>query len=219
VVEETLEPGASVAKVALRHGVNANQVFQWRRLYRDGKLGTAPANAVKLLPVSVAEDEDLAESEPLAVIPLSAGAIHIDAGRDSDQPRRQRRSWPGVCRSEEPARMIALPAGTKIWIAAGVTDMRRGFHGLSAQVQTVLEQQPLSGHVFVFRGRRGDILKVLWFDGDGLCLLAKRLERGRFVWPHASSGTVCLSRAQLSMLLEGIDWRAPLRTAEQVMGV
>ena len=67
--------------------------------------------------------------------------------------------------------MIGLPAGTRIWIAAGVTDMRRGFHGLSAQVQTVLEQQPLSGHVFVFRGRRGDIVKVLWFDGDGLCLL------------------------------------------------
>ena len=105
--------------------------------------------------------------------------------------------------------MISLPAGTRIWIAAGVTDMRRGFHGLSAQVQTVLEQQPLSGHVFVFRGRRGDIVKVLWFDGDGLCLLAKRLERGRFVWPHATSGTVSLSRAQLSMLLDvviGIGW-------------
>ncbi len=90
--------------------------------------------------------------------------------------------------------MISLPAGTRIWIAAGVTDMRRGFHGLSAQVQTVLEQQPLSGHVFVFRGRRGDIVKVLWFDGDGLWLLAKRLERGRFVWPQATSGTVSLSR-------------------------
>ena len=114
--------------------------------------------------------------------------------------------------------MISLPAGTRIWIAAGVTDMRRGFHGLSAQVQTVLEQQPLSGHVFVFRGRRGDIVKVLWFDGDGLCLLAKRLERGRFVWPQASSGTVSLSRAQLSMLLEGIDWRRPVRTAAAAMG-
>jgi transposase len=78
--------------------------------------------------------------------------------------------------------VIALPTGTRIWIAAGVTDIRRGFHGLSAQVQTVLRQQPLSGYVFVFRGRRGDIVKVLWFDGDGLCLLAKRLERGRFVW-------------------------------------
>ena len=109
--------------------------------------------------------------------------------------------------------MISLPAGTRIWIAAGVTDMRRGFHGLSAQVQTVLEQQPLSGHVFVFRGRRGDIVKVLWFEGDGLCLLTKRLERGRFVWPQATSGTVSVSRAQLSMLLEGIDWRASRRTA------
>jgi len=73
--------------------------------------------------------------------------------------------------------------------------------------------------VFVFRGRRGDIVKVLWFDGDGLCLLAKRLERGRFVWPQAASGTVSLSRAQLSMLLEGIDWRAPIRTAQPVLSV
>lgn len=110
--------------------------------------------------------------------------------------------------------MIELRAGTRIWLAAGVTDMRRGFQGLSAQVQTVLEQQPFSGHVFVFRGRRGDIVKVLWFDGDGLCLFAKRLERGRFIWPKAESGTVSLSRAQLSMLLEGIDWRRPERTFE-----
>ena len=97
-------------------------------------------------------------------------------------------------------------AGTRIWIAAGVTDMRRGFQGLAAQVQTALEQQPYSGHIFIFRGRRGDMVKMLWFDGDGLCLFQKRLERGRFVWPQASSGTVSLSRAQLSMLLEGIDW-------------
>jgi transposase len=110
--------------------------------------------------------------------------------------------------------VIELRAGTRIWLAAGVTDMRRGFQGLSAQVQTVLEQQPYSGHVFVFRGRRGDIIKCLWFDGDGLCLFAKRLERGRFIWPKAESGTVSLSRAQLSMLLEGIDWRRPERTFE-----
>ena len=108
--------------------------------------------------------------------------------------------------------MIQLPVGTRIWIAAGITDMRRGFDGLSAQVQTVLQQQPFSGHVFVFRGRRGDIVKVLWFDGDGLCLFSKRLERGRFIWPQATEGTACLTRAQLSMLLEGIDWRRPQRT-------
>jgi transposase len=110
------------------------------------------------------------------------------------------------------AAMISLPTATRIWIAAGVTDLRRGFDGLGAVVQTVLQENPFSGHVFVFRGRRGDLIKVLWWDGDGLCLFAKRLEKGRFVWPQADSGTVSLTRAQLSMLLEGIDWRRPQRT-------
>ncbi len=73
--------------------------------------------------------------------------------------------------------MIAPPSNTQIWIAAGVTDLRRGFTGLSALVQTQLEQSPMSGQVFVFRGRRGDLIKLLWFDGDGLCLFSKRLER------------------------------------------
>jgi transposase len=112
---------------------------------------------------------------------------------------------------------ISPPANTQIWIAAGVTDMRRGFPGLSAHVQTVLEQQPLSGHVFCFRGRRGDVVKLLWHDGDGLCLFQKRLERGRFVWPQATEGKVSLTRAQLSMLLEGIDWRKPDRTWQPTM--
>jgi transposase len=115
--------------------------------------------------------------------------------------------------------MIALSPKTHIWIAAGVTDLRRGFDGLSALVQTKLEQNPFSGHVFVFRGRRGDLLKVLWWDGDGLCLFAKRLERGRFVWPQASDGSVALTRAQLAMLLEGIDWRRPVRTAEPQLAI
>jgi transposase len=108
--------------------------------------------------------------------------------------------------------MIALPAGTRVWLAAGVTDMRKGMDGLAALAQTTLAQNPFSGHVFVFRGRRGDLVKLVWFDGDGMCLFAKRLERGRFVWPQAASGSVSLSAAQLSMLLEGIDWRRPQRT-------
>jgi transposase len=106
-----------------------------------------------------------------------------------------------------------IPAGTRIWLAAGATDMRRGFGGLSSLVQNALTENPFSGHIFVFRGRRGDLIKLLWWDGDGLCLLAKRLERGRFIWPHAESGSVSLTPAQLSMLLEGIDWRRPVRTA------
>ena len=115
--------------------------------------------------------------------------------------------------------MIELRSGTRIWIAAGFTDLRRGFQGLTTLIETVLEQAPYSGHVFVFRGRRGDLIKLLWWDGDGLCLFAKRLERGRFIWPQAEEGTVSLSRAQLSMLLEGIDWRRPIRTSAPSVAV
>ncbi len=108
--------------------------------------------------------------------------------------------------------MISLPTGIHIWLVAGVTDMRRGFDGLAAQVQQSLALDPFGGHVFIFRGRRGDRIKVLWRSGDGLCMFAKRLEQGYFVWPEAAGGSVHLTAAQLSMLLEGIDWRRPLRT-------
>jgi transposase len=115
--------------------------------------------------------------------------------------------------------MIGLAAGTRIWIVAGVTDMRRGFVGLSGMVQTALQENAFSGQVYIFRGRRGDLIKVLWFDGDGLCLFAKRLERGKFIWPQAANGTVSLTPAQLSMLLEGIDWRRPVRTQAPQLAV
>jgi transposase len=109
---------------------------------------------------------------------------------------------------------VITPLGdVRVWLVAGGTDMRRGFDGLSALVQMHLCDDPFSGQLFVFRGRRGDRIKVLWWDGDGLCLFAKRLERGRFVWPQAREGKIALSRAQLAMLLEGIDWRRPVRTA------
>jgi len=81
--------------------------------------------------------------------------------------------------------MIGVAAGTRIWIVAGVTDMQRRFVGLSGMVQTALNVNPFSGQVFVFRGKRGDLIKLLWWDGDGLCLFAKRLERGKFTWPQA----------------------------------
>ena len=108
--------------------------------------------------------------------------------------------------------MIGLPLGTRVWLAAGVTDMRKGMGGLAALVQTALAENPFSGHVFVFRGKRGDLVKLLWWSGDGMNLYAKRLERGRFMWPQATSGVVHLTNGQLSMLLEGIDWRHPTRT-------
>ena len=108
--------------------------------------------------------------------------------------------------------MIGPGTGVRVYLACGVTDMRKGFAGLSALAETVLERDPYSGHLFVFRGRRGDLIKVIWFDGQGACLFSKRLERGRFVWPSTKTGSVVMTAAQLSMLLEGIDWRRPART-------
>ena len=108
--------------------------------------------------------------------------------------------------------MIPVPSNTRIWLAAGVSDMRKGFTGLSALTETVLRQNPYSGHLFVFRGKRGDLIKVIWWDGQGACLFSKRLERGRFVWPSPADGKISITSAQLAMLLEGIDWRMPQRT-------
>jgi len=108
--------------------------------------------------------------------------------------------------------MIPVPAGTKVWIASGVTDMRKGFNGLSMLAQDALKQDPFSRHLFVFRGRCGDLVKIIWFDGQGACLFSKRREQGRFVWPSPVKGKVSITLAQLAMLLEEIDWRMPQRT-------
>jgi transposase len=99
-----------------------------------------------------------------------------------------------------------------VWLATGRTDMRKGFDGLALIVQETLKRDPHSGHLFVFRGRRGDLIKCLWHDGQGLCLFSKRLERGRFLWPSTADGTLTISTAQLGYLLEGIDWRMPQKT-------
>ena len=107
---------------------------------------------------------------------------------------------------------IPVPSNTRVWLAAGVTDMRRGFNTLAAQAEKVLAEDPYSGDLFVFRGRRGDLLKIIWWDTQGACLFSKRLERGRFVWPAAKEGKICLSASQMTMLLEGIDWRMPQKT-------
>ncbi|MCW1410832.1 MULTISPECIES: IS66 family insertion sequence element accessory protein TnpB [Rhizobium] len=110
--------------------------------------------------------------------------------------------------------MNPLPMGTsvKVWLATGYADMRRGFPSLALQVQEVLKHDPLSGHLFCFRVRRSDVIKIIWHDGLGACLFTRRLERGRFIWPNVEGGAVTISTAQLSYLLSGIDWRNPQET-------
>jgi transposase len=108
--------------------------------------------------------------------------------------------------------VIAVPSGVRVWLATGATDMRRGMNSLALQVQQVLERNPHEGDLYVFRGRRGDLLKILWHDGLGMSLYAKRLERGRFIWPSPTDGVVAITAAQLGYMLEGIDWRNSQRT-------
>lgn len=105
--------------------------------------------------------------------------------------------------------MIAGPLspGTKVYLYSAATDMRKGFDGLGALAAKVIRMDPFSGHVFVFRSRRGDYLKVLHWDGSGICLFSKRLERGKFAWPPVMNETLQLTAAQLALLVEGMDWR------------
>lgn len=103
--------------------------------------------------------------------------------------------------------MISPPPGVRVYLAMTPCDMRRGMDGLAALAQDILGADPFSGALFVFRGKRGDLLKILAWDGSGLCLFAKRLEAGRFVWPPIVEGRLQLTPAQLALLVEGIDWR------------
>ena len=108
--------------------------------------------------------------------------------------------------------MIQVPAGVRVWLAGGVTDMRRGMTALALQVQQGLGRNPHAGDLFVFRGRRGDTIKVLWHDGIAMSLYARRLEHGRFIWPSPADGAVAISAAQFGYLLDAIDWRNPRHT-------
>ena len=105
--------------------------------------------------------------------------------------------------------MIPFPTGVRVWVAAGHTDMRRGMRGLALQVQEALKRNPHAGDLYVFRGRNGSLIKILWHDGVGMSLYAKRIERGRFVWPSAAAGVVSIAPSQLAYMLDGIDWRNP----------
>ena len=107
--------------------------------------------------------------------------------------------------------MITLAVGLRVYLACGVTDMRKGMVGLAMLVQQTLGADPFDGAVFAFRGRRAGLIKLIWHDGVGLCMLTKRLEHGQFAWPSANTtGRIALSSGQLAALLDGCEWRAPI---------
>jgi transposase len=108
--------------------------------------------------------------------------------------------------------MIPIASGVRVWIATGHADMRRGMNSLALLVQEAFKRDPHGGDLYVFRGRSGSLIKILWHDGLGMSLYARRLERGRFIWPQATDGVISISMSQLAYMLDGIDWRNPLQT-------
>jgi transposase len=102
--------------------------------------------------------------------------------------------------------MIAVPSGVRVLIATRPVDFRKGMDGLAAVVKEHLRVDPFSGAIFVFRAKRADRVKLIMWDGTGLCLFAKRLEQGTFRWPKIEDGTMRLTPSQLAALIEGLDW-------------
>ena len=202
---ESYQPGVSVSVVARRNDVNANLVFTWRRQFREQAGGSGGLVPVVVEPPPL----DAAAGDALVVgrmeIALADGSrVIVDREVDGFG------AGPGACGSD--AAMIPVPGGVRVWLATGMTDMRRGMNTLALQVQEDLGRDPHTGDLYIFRGRRGDLVKCLWHDVVGISLYAKRLERGRFQWPTTSGGAVSISAAQLGYLLEGIDWRNPVRS-------
>jgi transposase len=147
------------------------------------------------------EERGLESSVQMEIILSGANGTRLDGRRNGS-----------VVAGFEGAGAAMIPSGGQVWIATGHTDMRRGMQGLALQVQESLHRDPHAGDLYIFRGRRGDLAKILWHDGIGLSLYAKRLDRGRFIWPSATEGAVSISAAQMAYMLEGIDWRNPQLT-------
>ena len=111
--------------------------------------------------------------------------------------------------------MIVLPSGAHVWLACGYTDMRKGMDGLAMLAQQVLAEDPFGGALFAFRGKRGGLIKLLWFDGQGLCLFSKRLERGHFQWPVTDTGRVSLTPASYRCYWKASTGGCPPASAAQ----
>jgi len=198
LVAATLKPGASVAAVAREAGIRATQLYGWQLRLR----GSTPKGFC-------------------AGADRAGGVGRRNAGDRFCHRRAHAYQWRGGHRGDGggrcgagagPTAMIPIGSGVRVWIATGHTDMRRGMNTLALMVQETLRRNPHGGDLYVFRGKSGKLIKVLWHDGIGMSLYLKRLERGRFVWPQTSDGAVSITPAQLGYLLEGIDWRNPVHS-------
>ncbi|QGY15664.1 transposase [Escherichia coli] len=163
MVELSHRPEISVAQLAREHGINDNLLFKWRQYWREGKLrppSTTENNVPELLPITLDAEDVVPTTSPrsqpvaAATIPnhLTSAVADVPVMQINSSDRRYQRKYPEPAGAQT---LIPLPSGTKIWLVAGITDMRNGFNSLAAKVQTTLKDDPMSGHVFIFRGRNG----------------------------------------------------------------
>ena len=224
IAAESLQPGVSPVMVARRHGNASGLLYTWRQRRRCGALGAVAATKRRFVRVvswrAPHAGGSHARRAGVGATRNASGIAARWAGRSYRDDAVGWRKGARRCTGERSgtaagvgragAVMIAAPPGVRVYLACGTTDMRRGMVGLAMQVQQVLSQNPFDGAVFAFRGRGAGLIKLLWHDGIGLCLLTKRLERDHFIWPMTSTGTISLTASQLATLLEGCEWRAPV---------
>ena len=209
------EPGAVVTEIARSAASTTSLLYRWRRQF------AAEREMAAFVPVRVSPDPSEAVATTDAGLRAAVGSGVLDHDRiprRGSHDDRRRAGRVDACERDRRAdgagsvSMIAFPSGARVWLATGHTDMRKGFGSLALMVQEGFKRDPHAGDLWVFRGRRGDLIKLIWHDGDGACLFVKRLERGRFLWPSVADGVVTISAAQLTYLLSGIDWRMPQKT-------
>ena len=220
-VEASLEPGAVVSAVARQHGVTPQQLFSWRREARRKAAAEDVSLADGFVPVVVEASASAGGGFGAAAGPAVAHAPAFDRTRCRGIERFHlvwRGAWHGEDhhrRAEE--RQVIGPSGAlRVMVATRPVDFRKGADGLAALVREIMQANPFDGAIYVFRAKRADRLKLLFWDGTGVCLLAKRLEENDFCWPKIEDGVMRLTSAQLSALLEGLDWKR-VRPANDIM--
>ena len=212
IIEETLVAGAVVSEVARRHGLSPQQLFGWRRQARQPAVaGTdaAPQFVPAVVETALPESSMRRQRKRTRQVDRTSGKHRGgDRRRDRpDRPRRRGEDGRGGASRLEGRRVIGPTGAVRVLVATKPVDFRKGAEGLAALVRETMKADPFSGAVYVFRAKRADRVKLIYWDGTGVCLFAKRLEDGKFRWPSVQDAVMRLSAAELSALLEGLDWK------------
>jgi transposase len=213
VVEETLAPGAVVSEVARRHDLTPASVH----VASASAQGSAAADRERSPDVRAGRCGNgiaIPASTQKAAPADAPGGSDLRKHRGGDR-RCDRADWlwrghqddRGGAASLEGQHVIGLSGTVRVLVATKPVDFRKGAEGLAALVREQMQSDPFSGAVYVFRAKRADRVKLIYWDGTGVCLFAKRLEDGKFRWPSVQDGVMRLSPAELSALLEGLDWK------------